>query len=60
DGKTKMEAAYKTGKREGKQIFYHPNGAVYYKGLCTEDKKSGIWEYFTKEGVSDTIINYNE
>ena len=24
------------------------------------DNKSGIWEYFTEEGISDTIINYNE
>jgi hypothetical protein len=33
---------------------------VYYNGSYLADNKSGIWEYFTEEGFSDTIINYNE
>jgi antitoxin component YwqK of YwqJK toxin-antitoxin module len=60
DGTLKMESAYKNGLRDGKQIFYYPNGKVYYNGAYTADEKSGIWEYYTVEGVSDTIINYNE
>jgi len=55
-----METAYNSGNREGKQTFFHPNGEVYYNGLYTDDKKVGIWEYFTEQGVTDTIINYNE
>ena len=55
-----MQADYNSGQREGRQTYYYPNGQVYYKGLYVEDKKSGVWEYFTEEGISDTIINYNE
>ena len=40
--------------------FYYPNGNVYYTGFYSDDLKSGIWEYFTEEGIQDTIINYNE
>jgi antitoxin component YwqK of YwqJK toxin-antitoxin module len=48
------------GKRDGKQTYYHPNGKLYYNGKYTNDLKVGNWEYFNKEGVTDTIINYNE
>ena len=60
DGSIKMESTFVMGKREGKEIFYYPNGKVYYNGLHINDLKSGVWEYFTEEGVQDTIINYNE
>jgi antitoxin component YwqK of YwqJK toxin-antitoxin module len=60
DGTLKMESSYKQGKRDGKQTFYYPNGEVYYKGNYSDDVKSGVWEYYTNEGVTDTIINYNE
>jgi antitoxin component YwqK of YwqJK toxin-antitoxin module len=60
DGSIKMESTFVMGKREGKQLFYHPNGNVYYAGFYLNDLKSGIWEYFTEEGIQDTIINYNE
>ena len=60
DGSIKMESNFVIGKREGKQLFYYPNGKIYYKGLYTNDLKSGTWEYFTEEGIQDTIINYNE
>jgi hypothetical protein len=33
---------------------------VYYNGSYTDDKKTGIWEYFNIEGESDTTINCNE
>ena len=48
------------GVREGKVIHYFPSGKVYCNGSYFADDRSGIWEYFTEEGVSDTIINYNE
>ena len=60
DGSLQMESAFKDGLRDGKQISYHPNGKVYYNGSYIADKKSGEWEYFTTEGKTDTIINYNE
>ena len=59
-GKTKMETLINHGAREGKTVYYFPNGNVYYNGSYLADDKTGIWEYFTEEGVSDTIINYNE
>ena len=60
DGSVKMESAFVMGKREGEVLFYYPNGKIYYKGLYINDLKSGSWEYFTEEGVQDTIIYYNE
>jgi antitoxin component YwqK of YwqJK toxin-antitoxin module len=60
DGSIKMESAFILGKREGKELFYYPNGNVYYIGFYLNDLKSGTWEYFTAEGIQDTIINYNE
>jgi antitoxin component YwqK of YwqJK toxin-antitoxin module len=60
DGSIKMESTFSMGKRDGKQLFYHSNGNVYYTGFYLNDLKSGIWEYFTEEGIQDTIINYNE
>jgi antitoxin component YwqK of YwqJK toxin-antitoxin module len=60
NGKTKMESAYKNGLRSGQVIYFYPDGLLYYTGFYTADLKSGSWEYFTEEGISDTIINYNE
>ena len=60
DGTLKMESSYKDNLRDGKQTYYHPNGKVYYTGFYSDDLKSGVWEFFTEEGVRDTIINYNE
>ena len=59
-GRTKMETLINQGVREGKVIHYFPSGKVYCNGSYFADDRSGIWEYFTEEGVSDTIINYNE
>jgi antitoxin component YwqK of YwqJK toxin-antitoxin module len=55
-----MESAYKNGLRTGQVIYFYPDGLLYYTGFYTADLKSGSWEYFTEEGISDTIINYNE
>ena len=41
-------------------IYFYPNGHIYYSGFYTTDLRSGVWEYFTEDGVSDSIINYNE
>ena len=55
-----MEILINHGVREGKIVYYFPSTKVYYNGFYLADNKSGIWEYFNEEGVSDTIINYNE
>ena len=60
NGATKMEFLINHGVREGEIVYYFPSGNVYYNGSYLADNKSGIWQYFTEEGVSDTIINYNE
>ena len=33
---------------------------ISYKGNYKNGIKSGKWEYFNDQGVTDTIINYNE
>ena len=55
-----METHINDGIREGKILYYFSNGEVYCIGSYLADNKSGIWEYFNEEGVSDTVINYNE
>jgi len=60
DGSLKMETSFKSNKRDGKHISYHPNGKIYFSGSYTDDLKSGIWQYFSADGIADTLINYNE
>ena len=60
DGKLKMQSSYKDNIRDGEQIYYYPNGNIYYQGFYSNGIKSGIWNFFTEEGISDTIIDYNE
>ena len=55
-----MESLHRHNVRDGQQTYYYPNGQVYYRGLYKDDVKSGIWEFFTNKGISDTLINYNE
>ena len=55
-----MSSFYINGVREGKEISYYPDQRIFYQGSYYNGQKIGAWEYFTKEGVSDTIINYNE
>ena len=47
-------------KKEKKCIYYYPSGIISYKGNYISGIKSGKWEYFNDQGVTDTIINYNE
>jgi antitoxin component YwqK of YwqJK toxin-antitoxin module len=60
DGTLKMASSYKDNLRHGEQTYYYPNGQLYYNGFYSDDLKLGVWEFFTEEGVSDTLINYNE
>ena len=39
---------------------YFSNGNIYYNGFYTDDLKSGLWHFFTNDGRTDTLINYNE
>ena len=46
--------------KKKKCIYYYPSGIISYKGNYISGIKSGKWEYFNDQGVTDTIINYNE
>ena len=37
-----------------------PNGEIYSSGIYQNDMKIGEWIYNNEEGITDTIINYNE
>ena len=60
NGKIKLEGSYKEGKREGEQTYFFPNGEIYSSGVYRDDAKYGKWIYYTKEGIQDTVIRYNE
>ena len=60
DGTVRMESSYRYDLRHGEQTGYFPNGKIYYNGFYTDDLKSGLWRFFTNDGRTDTLINYNE
>ena len=60
NGKIKLEGIYKEGKRHGRQSYFFPNGEIYSSGIYQNDMKIGEWIYNNEEGITDTIINYNE
>ena len=58
DGTVKTEGFYKDNLRYGEQISYYPSGRIYSNGFYINDLRSGVWEFFTEEGVRDTLIDY--
>jgi len=48
------------GVLNGKYTYYHPNGKIDIIGDYSDNIRVGDWIYYSKEGVQDTIINYNE
>ena len=51
EGKELSTTMYDHGKKHGHMIVKHPNGAIYYYGEMSNDKKIGIWKNYDEEGV---------
>ena len=51
DGLELSTTMYEHGKKHGHMIVKHENGAIYYHGEMSEDKKVGIWKNYDSDGV---------
>lgn len=49
-GKMQTEANFVNGVEEGEHIVYHENGVPYYRGMYSEGKRVGIWEFYDEDG----------
>ena len=56
----KMKTFLKNGVRQGEELQFHVNGNIYYQGSYKDGVKIGDWNYYTEEGVLDTVIYYYE
>ena len=60
DGSIKMKCMYINNVRNGKEIYYYPNGKIYYDGQFGRGLREGKWIYYNDQGLVDTTIYYNE
>ncbi|MFT6246139.1 MAG: hypothetical protein ACJA0U_002064 [Salibacteraceae bacterium] len=51
EGKELSTTMYSHGKKHGHMIVKHENGALYYYGEMSYDKKIGIWKTYDEDGV---------
>lgn len=51
---------YTHGLRQGFSIVKHPNGAIYYRGEYSQDKKVGLWTFYNEKGEVVNEINYDD
>ena len=60
DGKTRQEAFHLNGKLEGDYKVFTDEGKPFIEGKYKEDKKAGIWYYYTSTGAIEKIEKYRD
>jgi antitoxin component YwqK of YwqJK toxin-antitoxin module len=58
DSTKATEGTYVSGKKEGKFLFYFPNGQLAQTGVYKDDKKDGIWEYYYENGIKRQLLDF--
>jgi hypothetical protein len=60
EGKELSTTMYSHGKKHGHMIVKHENGALYYYGEMSYDKKIGIWKTYDEDGVFISETDFGE
>lgn len=57
---TQFRGSYETGKENGFHIYFYPNGQVKRRGNYSFGLSTGMWEYYTEDGLRYLTIEYNK
>lgn len=60
NGHIQVEANFVDGVEEGTYIVYHDNGIPFYQGNYEHGKRTGIWEFYDKEGELTHTTDYSK
>lgn len=60
NGNIQVEANFVDGQEDGPYIVYHDNGIPFYQGSYEQGKRTGIWEFYDKEGNLSHTMDYSK
>lgn len=56
----KIEEVYRNGNKNGGYTSWFKNGTVKIKGKYQNNKRVGVWSWFTEQGKLQYSLNYNK
>lgn len=60
NGHIQVEANFVDGFEDGPYVVYHDNGVPFYQGNYDHGKRTGIWEFYDKEGNLSHTTDYSK